>query len=265
MDIADLERKGDDYRRAVIRLILSAGAGHTGGDLSMIDMLNVLYNRVMINDPAHPDDPGRDYFFLSKGHGAEALYVVLEDRGFLRADQLAGLGRAGSDLAGHPVNSLPGVEHNTGALGHGLSVALGTALALKGRGNRVFCLMGDGELAEGSVWEAAMAAGHYGLGRLTALVDRNGLQISGRTEDIMAMEPLADRWRSFGWECREVDGHDYGGLITALEEKRPSRSKPLCLIAKTVKGKGFPPAEGNLAWHHRVPEESLVKEVYGDI
>src|SRR5689334_1889846 len=197
----DLQRKSAQYRQALLRLIRAAGAGHTGGDLSCLDILNVLYNRILRVSPETFKSPERDHYLQSKGHCAEALFVVLADRGFFPAQDLETLNRYGSHYLGHPTRDVYGVEQNTGALGHGLAVAVGLALAAKldRRSNRVFCLLGDGELAEGSNWEAAMTAAHYRLDNLVAIVDRNGLQITGSTEDVCQLSPLDQKFEAFGF------------------------------------------------------------------
>ena len=228
---------------AVREHVLAIGAGsigtHVGGALSATDILVALYREVMRVRPDEPDWPERDHFVLSKGHASAALYATLAECGFFPVEELAGYGRSCGRLMAHPTPAVPGVEFATGSLGHGLALGTGLALAAKraGRGNRVFVLLGDGELQEGSVWEAAMAAAHYRLDNLTAIVDRNRLQISGSTEDRMRLEPLADKWRAFGWQTSEVDGHDLGELVPALRAA-PDEGRPVVLIADTVKGRG---------------------------
>src|SRR3954468_739063 len=206
----DLELKSVQYRKALLRLIKACGSGHTGGDLSCLDILNVLYNRILRVSPETFKSPERDYYIQSKGHCAEALFVVLADRGFFPAKDLETLNRYGSHYLGHPTRDVYGVEQNTGALGHGLAVAVGLALAGKmdRKDYRVFCLLGDGELAEGSNWEAAMTAAHYRLDNLTAILDHNRLQITGRTRDVCSNEPIDETFRAFGWTVRHVDGHN---------------------------------------------------------
>jgi transketolase len=227
---------------AVREHVLAIGAGpvgtHVGGSLSAADILVALYGAVLRVRPDEPRWPGRDHFVLSKGHASAALYATLAECGFFPVEELATYGRSEGRLMAHPTPSVPGVEFATGSLGHGLALGAGVALAGRraGRDNRVFVLMGDGELQEGSVWEAAMAAAHYRLDNLTAVVDRNRLQISGSTEDRMRLEPLADKWRAFGWRVSEVDGHDLARLVPALRERPVDR--PAVLIADTVKGRG---------------------------
>lgn len=253
--ISELELKSIRYRRAILTSIAQAGAGHTGGSLSCIDILNVLYNAVLRINPANPLWPDRDRYIHSKGHAVEALYVVLADKGYFPARQLATIGHPGSHWVGHPTRKVPGIEHNTGALGHGLSVAVGMALAAKmdRRPYRVFVLLGDGELTEGSVWEASMSASFYKLDNLVAIVDRNMLQITGRTEEVMALEPVVDRFASFGYAVRVVDGHDVAALEDTLSRLPFEPGKPSFIIARTVKGKGVSFMEGAIEWHHRVP------------
>ncbi|PTY07498.1 transketolase [Opitutaceae bacterium EW11] len=244
------------YRKELLRVIKNAGAGHTGGDLSCIDILNVLYNRILRVSPKTFSDPNRDRYVQSKGHCVEALYVVLADRGFFPAEELETVCRHGSAFVGHPTRKVPGVEQNTGALGHGLPLCTGMAIAgkLDGAPYRVFTLLGDGELAEGSNWEAAMAAAHYGLDNLTAIVDCNTLQISGHTADVMNSEPLEAKWASFGWAVRRVPGHDFGALIGALEHPL-EKGKPSVVVANTTKGKGISFMENVAKWHHGVPND----------
>lgn len=251
-----LTRKSWQYRRALLQAIKHAGAGHTGGSLSCIDILNVLYNRILRVSPQTFADPSRDRYVQSKGHSVEALFVVLADCGFFPAEELETLCQYRSHFVGHPTRKVPGVEQNTGALGHGLPICTGMAIAgkLDGATYRVFTLLGDGELAEGSNWEAAMAAAHHKLDNLTAIVDCNTLQISGRTRDVMNHEPLAEKWTSFGWAVRRVDGHDFAALTSALETPVTS-GKPSCIIARTTKGKGVSFMEDVSKWHHGVPTD----------
>jgi transketolase len=252
----ELSRKSTAYRRDVLRWIKRAGAGHTGGSLSCVDILNVLYNRVLRVSPGNPADPRRDRYVQSKGHAVEALYVVLADRGFFPAEDLATMGRYDSPYIGHPTRKVPGIEQNTGALGHGLPLSVGMALGSKldGAGFRVFTLLGDGELAEGSNWEGAMAAAHYRLGNLTAIIDCNTLQISGRTREVMNAEPLAEKFAAFGWGVRTIDGHDLAALSAALAGPL-GPDQPGVVIARTVKGRGVSFMEDVGKWHHGVPSD----------
>jgi len=259
-----LMRKAYELRKKVLRLIVEGKAGHTGGDLSELDILTVLFYEVMKYDPKNPKWEDRDRFILSKGHSAESYYAVLGDVGFINDETLATLYKYGTKLIGHPNNMVPGVEVNSGALGHGLSVGVGMALAarLDNKDYRVFVLMGDGEQAEGSVWEAAMSAAHYKLANLCAVIDRNNLQISGKTEEVMSIEPLTEKWRSFGFHVIEADGHDYGQLIDAFEAEA---DRPKLVIANTVKGKGVSFMENVAKWHHGVPSPEQLSAALKEI
>jgi transketolase len=252
----DLARRATEARLRDLRMVYEAGLGHLGGEFSALDVLTTLYGAVLHVDPEHPDDPERDRFILSKGHAAAALYVTLAGAGFFDPSELETFLAPLSRLNGHPDRrKVPGVETNTGPLGHGLPVAVGVALAgrLDGSPRRTFVLCGDGELQEGSMWEAAMAAGHFGLDRLVLVVDRNGLQQGDTTEHTMRLDPLADRFTAFGWSVREVDGHDHAALLDRLDDVpfQPGRSS--CLIAHTHKGQGVSFMTDQVAWHHRIP------------
>jgi len=261
MNSFELALKSIEYRRSILRMIKQANTGHTGGSLSCVDILNVLYNRTMRVDPSHPNDPQRDRYVHSKGHSVEALYAVLADKGYFPASELDTLCRAGSHYVGHPTRKVSGVEQNTGALGHGLPVAVGMALAAKldGSAYRVFTTMGDGELTEGSIWEAAMAAAHFRLDNLIVIIDRNTLQITGRTEDVMSLEPLADRFSAFGFAVRSVAGNDVAALAEALDEIPFVAGKPSLLLAHTVKGNGISFMADNAKWHHHVTSEDELR------
>lgn len=250
----ELALRAVDLRRQFLQLIVDAGAGHTGGGLSSIDIMQLLYRRIMRVSPGTVDDPLRDRYVQSKGHCVEALYTVLADCGYFDKAALKTVCHYKSPYVGHPTRKIKGVEVNTGALGHGLPIAVGMALAARmdQSPTRVFTLLGDGELAEGSNWEAAQAAAHYRLDRLVAILDHNGLQITGKTRDVMSNEPLTDKWTAFGWHVRQVDGHDYAALTTALTTP-PPEGQPLCLIANTIKGKGISFMENVGKWHHGVP------------
>jgi transketolase len=239
-------------RAHVVDMCAGPEGGHLGGAFSSADILAALYFSVLDVDPLRPDDPDRDRFLLSKGHAAIGLYATLAERGFFPVEELAGYGQPGSRLMGHPVRAVPGVELPTGSLGHGLALACGFALAARyaGRRSRSFVLLGDGELQEGSVWEAAIVAASQRLDRLVAVVDRNGLQLTGATDGIAPMEPLADRWRSFGWAVRDVDGHDPEELAEHLGSAPWEPGKPSVLIARTVKGQGLPFLAGRSASHY---------------
>jgi len=262
----ELQLKACALRRAMLRLIVNAGAGHTGGGLSCLDILNVLYNRVLNVSPPTFTSPTRDRYVQSKGHCVEALYAVLADRGFFPASDLDTVCHYQSHYVGHPTRHIPGVEMNTGALGHGLPICIGMALAGKmdSAKYRVFTLLGDGELAEGSNWEAGLAAAHYKLDNLTAIIDHNTLQISGHTRDVMSNEPLDEKWRAFGWGVKIVNGHDYAALTEALS-KPAEIGKPTCIIANTTKGKGGSFMENVAKWHHGVPSDAELKQALGEL
>jgi len=253
----ELKIKSAEYRKTILRIIKQARAGHTGGDLSAIDILNVLYNHALRVSPETFSDPNRDRYVQSKGHCVEALYTVLADRGFFPEEDLDTLCKYGSHYIGHPTRSVNGIEQNTGALGHGLAVAVGMALAAKldGRSYRVFTLLGDGELDEGSNWEASLAASHYRLDNLIVIIDRNGLQITGPTESVSPLEPLADKFRAFGYAVREVDGHDTQALTEIFDSIPFEPGKPNLVLAHTIKGKGVSFIENAHGWHHRVPND----------
>jgi transketolase len=252
----DLALKSARYRREILRIIKRAGAGHTGGSLSCVDILNVLYNRVLRVSPATFNDPARDRYIQSKGHSVEALYVVLADRGFFPLEDLDTLCQYRSHYVGHPTRKVRGIEQNTGALGHGLPLSVGVAIAAKmdGNGARVFTLLGDGELAEGSNWEAAMLAAHHQLDNLVAIVDHNTLQLTGRTREVCCNEPLDEKFAAFGWSVRTVDGHDIAALTGVLAEAAPA-GKPAVVIANTIKGRGVSFMENVGKWHHGVPND----------
>jgi len=238
-------------------MIYRSKGGHFGGDFSVMDILVTLYNLHMNVSPETASSPERDRFILSKGHAVAALYAVLSDRGFFPKSDLETFSQFGSKYIGHPNNKVSGVEMNSGSLGHGLSVGVGMALAGKmdNAAYRVYVVMGDGELAEGTVWEGAMAAGHYGLDNLTAFIDRNRLQISGSTETIMAQDDLGERWAAFGWNVLKANGHDIKSLDAAVTQAKACTGKPTVVIAKTKKGYGYSGAENKADWHHKVPNQ----------
>ncbi len=247
-----LETVATRIRSHVVDMCAGPEGGHLGGAFSCADVLAALYFSVLNVDPRQPDAPDRDRFLLSKGHAAVGLYATLAERGFFPVEELATYGRPGSRLMGHPVRAVPGVELPSGSLGHGLALACGFALAHRyaGRTARSFVLLGDGELQEGSVWEAAIAAASLRLDQVVAIVDRNELQLTGSTEQIAPMEPLAQRWSAFGWAVRDVDGHDADGLAEHLDAAPWEPGKPSVLIARTVKGNGLPFLAGRAASHY---------------
>jgi transketolase len=255
-----LQGLAKEVRRTIVTMIDRAQMGHIGGDLSVTDILVTLFGAVLDVDPTEPTRPDRDRFILSKGHCAGALYAVLGHCGFFPQSKLASFMAPLSELNGHPNRTkVPGVETNTGPLGHGFPVAVGCALAaqLRGASYRTFVVLGDGELQEGSNWEAAMTASHYGLDSLTAVVDRNRLQQGDRTEETKRLEPLGERWRSFGFEVRDVDGHDHAALLDAFAAS--TSGLPVVVIANTIKGKGVSFMEDRTEWHHKVPDPAQVQ------
>lgn len=268
MENRDLAALGYALRKKTVNVVAGAKAGHIGGDMSVMDILVMLYFKHMNISPENQDDPGRDRFVLSKGHSVESYYTVLSEKGFFDYETYKNtFSRYGSEFIGHPHNSLPGVEMNSGSLGHGLPVCVGMALAGKmdKAGYRVYTVMGDGELAEGSVWEGAMAAGHFKLDNLCAVVDRNGLQISGSTEEVMSHEPLKARFESFGWHVIECSGNDMDALDAAFSEAAATKGKPSVVIARTVKGCGSAVMENKAPWHHKVPDAEEYARIMDDL
>lgn len=257
MKYRELELKSIKYRKTILEIIFQSGAGHTGGSLSCIDILNVLFNGIMNITPENFSTFNRDHFIQSKGHSVEALYTVLQDCGFFSQTDLKSLNSFQSHFIGHPTRKVPGIEHNTGALGHGLSVAVGMALGLKmdKKQFRVFTLLGDGELSEGSIWEAATSASKYQLDNLIVIIDRNKLQITGNTEEINPIEPLKDKFISFGFNVAETNGNNISSLMEILQKTPTEKNKPHVIIANTIKGAGVSFIENQIAWHHKVPSE----------
>lgn len=254
MDRPSLDERSRHLRRLVVRMLRAARRGHVGSAFSCIDVLRVLYDDILRFDSANPKWPGRDRCILSKGHGCLALYALLTDKGFFPESELDRFCAADSILGGHPdANKIPGVEASTGALGHGLSIGLGMALHLRmaKSQSRVFVILGDGECNEGSVWEAAMCAGKHRLANLTAIVDYNKHQAYGSTREVQDLEPLADKWRAFGFAVREMDGHNIGELRQSFASLPIEVNKPTAIIAHTIKGKGVAYAENNMKWHHK--------------
>ena len=267
MQINKLKLQAEKSRHRLIEIIYSANAGHTGGDLSCLNVMTALYFELMNIDADHPKMPERDRFVLSKGHCVEALYVTLEARGFIKKTLVDTLGRYLSPLAGHPTTEVPGIEVNSGALGHGLPIGVGMALAAKmdGKAYKTFVLMGDGEQGEGSIYEAAMAGSHYKLDNLVAIIDRNMLQISGCTEDVMTLEDMNARWTAFGWDVIEVNGDDMEDIISKFKAIDYTCRKPHLIISHTTKGKGVSYMENVAKWHHGVPTQEQYARALGEI
>lgn len=263
----DLKALSFDLRKDCVDIIVAGAGGHIGGDMSLMDILVQLYFEEMNISPENVNDPDRDRFVLSKGHSMEAYYAVLCKKGFLDLEDVkARFSKFGSPYIGHPNNKLPGIEMNSGSLGHGLPVCVGMALAGKmdNAPYRVYTVMGDGELAEGSVWEGAMSGAHFKLDNLCAIVDRNRLQISGNTEDVMAHDSQQERWAAFGWNVVTVNGHDYAALADAFRQARACKGKPTVIIAETVKGYGSPVMENKAGWHHHVPTAEEYETIIAD-
>lgn len=267
-EIKELTALSFELRKNVIDMIRSGKGGHIGGDMSVMDILVTLYFDQMNVSTEKQDDADRDRFVLSKGHSVESYYAVLARKGFFPTEEvIRDFSKFGSPYIGHPNNKLPGIEMNSGSLGHGLSVCVGMALAGKMdlKSYRVYTVMGDGELAEGSVWEGAMAAGHYQLDNLCAVVDRNRLQISGSTEEVMKQEVQQERWASFGWNVYSVNGNQIGELKEAFEKAKEVKGKPTVIIANTVKGYGSAVMENKANWHHKVPSEEEYQQIMQDL
>lgn len=257
-----------EIRRDVLEMIYRRKAPHIGCSFSVVDILTVLYYKILKVDPKNPTNPGRDRFILSKGHAAPALYAVLRRRGFIDKEFLDSFAVDGGSLEIHPNrNLLQGIETSSGSLGHGLSLAAGMALAGKRDKNnwRVFALLGDGELDEGSCWEAIMFSSHNKLDNLVAIVDKNQCQILGKTSEVLGLEPLADKWRSFGWATKEINGHDFKGLLDTFLSLPFEAGKPSCIIADTVKGKGVSFMENEIRWHDKFPDEEEYKRALAEL
>lgn len=261
--ITFLETKATDIRMSIIDMLTDAGSGHTAGPLGMADIFTALYFHTLHHDPKNPDMTERDHIVLSNGHICPVLYATLAHSGYFPVSELGTLRKLGSRLQGHPERSkLPGLETTSGPLGSGLSQASGMALALQmdDMKNNVYCLMSDGELQEGNSWEAIMFAGNKKLGNLTAIVDRNQIQIDGLTENVMPLEPLADKWRAFNWHVIEINGHDFNEIITALQTAKETFGKPTVIIAHTIAGKGILEIEGDYHWHGNPPNAEQEKK-----
>ena len=268
-DIKDLERIARDIRVDILKMLACAGSGHTGGSLSMVELLVGLYFYKLRCDPDRPLCETRDIFILSKGHGCPALYAVLAHMNFFKKEELCTLRRTSTRLQGHPQKGLPGIEASTGSLGQGLSVANGHALAarLDKDKKRVYCIMGDGELDEGQIWEAVLTAAHYKLDNVCGIIDNNKFQIDGRTEEIKNLEPLKEKWKAFNWEVLEIDGHDLKEVTAAYDKAETIKGKPTVIIAHTVKGKGVSFLENQNKYHGVAPTqeelERAIKELKG--
>ena len=267
-DILNLKRISNNVRKSIVEEVYSAQSGHPGGALSCADILTVLYFNQMNIDPEKKDDLNRDRLVLSKGHASAALYAVLAERGYFSKDELKGFRKLGSMLQGHPdMKHIPGVDMTAGSLGQGLSVANGMAISSKldERGFRVYCIVGDGEIEEGQIWEAAMASAHYKLDNLCLVVDNNNLQIDGKVSDVMSVYPLKEKFEAFGFEVLEVDGNDIDELITVFDKAKTVKGKPTSIIAKTIKGKGVSFMEDKADWHGKAPNDEEYKTAIEDL
>lgn len=267
VDVNALRTKANQYRKEILQILHSAGSGHPGGSLSCVEILTSLYEHVMKYDAKKPQWEERDYLIMSKGHASAGMYVLLANYGFFPKSELARYRKFQSPLQGHVHVKVPGVEFNTGSLGHGLSVANGIALGAKllGKNNRAFCILGDGEIQEGSVWEAAMSASHRKLNNVCAIVDYNQVQENGLVNKIKNLEPLADKWKSFGWEVKSVNGHNFEELLNAFETLNHLKDKPLCIIANTIKGKGVSFMELDANWHGKAPNAEQLQSALAEL
>ena len=257
-----------DVRADIVRMTAAAGSGHPGGSLSAVEAMTVLYFNVMNHRPAEPEWPDRDRFFLSKGHACPVLYSVMARSGYFPVEELLTLRKCGTRLQGHPsCKTLPGIEVSSGSLGQGLSIANGFALSAKinRKDYRAYCLMGDGELQEGQIWEAIMTAAHYKLDNVCAIVDYNGLQIDGDVEKVMGLAPLPQKWESFNWNVIEADGHDLTALQAAYESAARTKGKPSVIIMKTIKGKGISFMENVAGWHGKAPNSEELRQALAEI
>ena len=268
MEIANLEAKAKELRRHIISMLAEAGSGHPGGSLSAADLVTALYYDEMNVDPKNPAWDGRDYFVLSKGHAAPALYGILAMKGYFPVEDLQTLRKQDSHLQGHPCRlKTPGVEVSTGSLGHGISVAAGIAKGIKldGKENRVYTIVGDGESQEGQVWEAAMFAAHYKLDNLVVILDRNRLQIDGRPENVMNPEPLPEKFKAFGFNVIEIDGHNMAEILDAFAKARACKGQPTAIIANTIKGKGVSFMEDQVGWHGAAPKAEEAEKALAEL
>ncbi len=262
IDLSALKAKAYQFRREILETLEGAGSGHPGGSLSAVEIFISLYDVVMDHRPNEPKWEGRDRFVVSKGHVTPVVYVTLANYGYFPKEELKTFRKFGSRLQGHVHYKVPGVEFNTGSLGHGLSYVNGVAMAakLKGADFKSYCIMGDGEIQEGSVWEAAMTASHFKLDNVCAIVDYNKVQENGLVNDIKNMEPMGDRWRSFGWNVIEVDGNDFEQLLKAFDAFKVTKGKPTVIIANTLKGKGVPFMELKCGWHGKAPNKEQLAD-----
>lgn len=268
MDKRELQEKAREVRKLIIRSLNAAGSGHPGGSLSAADMVTALYFDEMNIDPAEPDMKGRDKFILSKGHAGPAQYAALALRGYFPQEDLMTLRKIGSKFQGHPnMHYVSGIEMSTGSLGQGFSVACGMAQAEKIDGSeaRIYTLLGDGELQEGMIWEAAMSAAHYGLDNLVALIDHNGLQIDGKNDDVMKVKPVGDKFAAFGWNVINIDGHDFDQICDAFKKARNCKGKPTAIVAETIKGKGVSFMEGQAGWHGKAPDDEQTRQALEEL
>lgn len=268
MDYTQFERTAANIRTGIIKAVHNTGSGHPGGSLSAADLVTALYFKEMNIDPKNPKMEGRDKFILSKGHAAPAQYAALAERGYFPKEDILQLRKLGSPFQGHPnMKKVPGIEMSTGSLGQGFSVAGGMAMANKLDQNpgRIYVLLGDGELQEGLVWEAAMSAAHYNLDNLTAIVDWNGLQIDGKNEDVMTVTPVDEKFRAFGWNVISIDGHDFAQIFDAFDQARACKGKPTVILAKTHKGKGVSFMEDQAGWHGKAPDEEQTRQAVEEL
>jgi len=268
-DIEGLKQLSYEIRKAIISSLVAAGSGHLGGSLGLTDVFTSLYFHVMNHDPENPLWENRDRLILSIGHVAPVLYATLARAGYFDLEELGSLRKLDSRLQGHPGrdHGLPGLELSAGSLGQGLSVAVGMAITamFEKKSWRVYCINGDGEMQEGSIWEAAMSAAHYKLDNLTALIDRNYVQIDGNTSDVMEIEPLADKWRAFGWEVIECNGNEHSEILDAFDNAKTIKSRPSVIIASTKMGKGIPSIEGDYRWHGKAPSDKEAAQFLKDL
>ena len=266
VQVKELEKRAVEIRKRTVEIIGNASGGHIGGSLSSVDILVALHFAIMNFDPRNPEMKGRDRFIMSKGHSVESYYATLESRGFITSEMLDTYGKFNSIFAGHPTRKVPGIELNSGALGHGLSVGVGLALAAKRsvESCMTYVLMGDGEHGEGSIMEAAASAGHYKLNNLVGIIDRNQLQISGRTEEVCAIDDLEGKYRACGWNVVDCNGHDMNELLQVLKKAKQS-DKPTFVIAHTVKGKGVSFMEDSAGWHHKLPSKEQLEQAFSEL